>query len=350
MKWTVADLVRELGGELHGNPAAILTGVAALEGASPSDLSYAEGERHVATARASRAGCLLLPPGLDAGSRTLIRVAEPKRIFARAVALFHPVHRPAPGIHPTAVVAPSARLGDGVHVGPHATIGDEAVVARGVVVGAGAAIGDRVRIGAESVLMPRVVVYPDTTLGERVLVHAGAVLGSDGFGFLRGPDGLEKFPQVGRLVIEDEVEIGANTTIDRGALGATVIGRGSKLDNLVHVAHNVVVGQHCALSAQVGIAGSSVLGDEVTLAGQVGIADHVRVEAQATVGAQAGVPSHKVIRRGQVVWGTPARPLDEFKRQFAHLSRIVELRERLMALEERLESRLQALAERATRD
>jgi UDP-3-O-[3-hydroxymyristoyl] glucosamine N-acyltransferase len=185
--------------------------------------------------------------------------------------------------------------------------------------------------------MPRVVLYPGTTVGERVLIHAGAVLGADGFGFSRAPDGtLVKFPQIGRLVIEDDVEIGANTTIDRGALGATIIGRGTKVDNLVQVAHNVVIGRDCALSAQVGIAGSSKIEDRVTLAGQVGIADHVRVEIGATAGAQAGIPSHKVIRAGQVVWGTPARPLAEFKRQFAHLSRIAQLRRQIRRIEEKL--------------
>jgi UDP-3-O-[3-hydroxymyristoyl] glucosamine N-acyltransferase len=223
------------------------------------------------------------------------------------------------------VVHALARLGEGVAVGPLAVIGENAVIGAGAWIGAGAVIGAGVVVGTKCEIYPRAVLYPGTSLGDRVVVHAGAVLGSDGFGYVRdGKTGrYEKFPQIGTLRIGDDVEIGANTTLDRGALDATVIGRGTKIDNLVHVGHNVEMGEDVVLAAQVGISGSTALGNGVVMGGQAGIGDHARIEDGVILGGQSGVLPKKVMRgKGVVFWGTPARPLREFLRQLAALARL----------------------------
>jgi UDP-3-O-[3-hydroxymyristoyl] glucosamine N-acyltransferase len=228
-------------------------------------------------------------------------------------------------MHESAVVHASARLGAGVGVEACSVIGENVVIGDGSWIGAGAVIGVGVVVGKECEIYPRVTIYPGTTLGDRVKVHAGAVLGSDGFGYVRdGKTGrYEKFPQIGTLHIRDDVEIGANTTVDRGALDATVIGRGTKIDNLVHVGHNVVIGEDVVLAAQVGISGSTVVGNGVVMGGQAGIGDHARIEDGVILGGQSGVLPKKVMRgKGVVFWGTPARPLREFLRQLAALARL----------------------------
>jgi UDP-3-O-[3-hydroxymyristoyl] glucosamine N-acyltransferase len=231
----------------------------------------------------------------------------------------------ATGIHATAVVSPGARLAGNVTVEARAVVGDGAEVGAGTRIGAGCVIGADVRIGCHCDLYPNVTVYPGARLGDRVIVHAGAVLGSDGFGYVRNDSTgrYEKFPQVGGLEIDDDVEIGANATVDRGALDVTRIARGTKIDNLVHVGHNAQIGADVVISAQTGISGSAVIEDGVIIAGQVGIADHVRVESGAILGAQSGVPTKKVIRgKGVVFWGTPARPIREYLKELAVLARL----------------------------
>jgi UDP-3-O-[3-hydroxymyristoyl] glucosamine N-acyltransferase len=236
-------------------------------------------------------------------------------------------------IHPSAIVPAPAKIGKNVAIGPrailgeHVKVGDETIIGAGSVIGAdggGAVGGNAVQIGSHCRLDPNVTIYPGTTLGDRVIVQAGAVLGSAGFGYVRDSQTgrYEQFPQVGRLVIEDDVEIGANSTVDRGALDETRIGRGTKIDNLVHVGHNVHIGQDVVIAAQTGLSGSAVVEDNVIIGGQVGIADHVRIEAGAILGAQSGIPTKKVIRgKGVVFWGTPARPIREYLRELAFLSR-----------------------------
>jgi UDP-3-O-[3-hydroxymyristoyl] glucosamine N-acyltransferase len=216
-------------------------------------------------------------------------------------------------------------VGKGVSVGPHAVVEENAALGERTVIGAGVYVGEGVRIGADCAIKANVSVYSGTTIGNRVIVHAGAVLGSDGFGFVRDEQTgrYTKFPQVGRLEVGDEVEIGANTTIDRGALDVTVIGRGTKLDNLVHVGHNVRIGEDVVIAAQTGISGSAVIEDGAVIAGQVGIADHVRIESGAILGAQCGVPTGKVIRgKGILFWGTPARPIRQYLKELAVLARL----------------------------
>jgi UDP-3-O-[3-hydroxymyristoyl] glucosamine N-acyltransferase len=318
----VRELANLVGGIVAGEPSLEVRGVAALENAGPADLTFAEGERQLAQAATSHAGCVLVPEGAKVAGRTTIAVKHPKLAFARATAALVPATRPEPGIHPTAVLAPDARLGESVSVGPYVVIEAEVKIGPRTVLGAGTVLGRGVEIGEDCLLYPRVVVYPGAKLGNRVVLHAGVVIGSDGFGYVFADGKHHKFPQLGQVVIEDDVEIGSNSAVDRGSLGTTVVGAGTKIDNLVQVAHNVRIGRHCVIAAQTGISGSAAIGEYVVLAGQVGVADHVKIENRAVVGAQAGIPTGKTIRKGTTVWGTPARPLDEFKRMYAHLSNL----------------------------
>lgn len=321
----VGELAKLVGGSLVGDPSLEVRGVAALENAGAADLTFAEGERQLARAATSEAGCVFVPEGARIAGRTTVAVKHPKLAFARAAAALVPVVRSEPGVHPTAILAPDAQVGENVSVGPYAVIEAGAKIGARTVLGAGVVLGRGVEIGEDCLLYPRVVVYPGAKVGTRVVLHAGAVIGSDGFGYVFAEGRHHKFPQLGQVVIEDDVEIGSNSAVDRGSLGTTVIGAGTKIDNLVQVAHNVRIGRHCVIAAQTGISGSAEIGDYVVLAGQVGVADHVKIEDQAVVGAQAGIPTGKTIRKGTTVWGTPARPLDEFKKMYAHLSSLPNL-------------------------
>ena len=319
---SVEALAAVAGGTAEGETGRLIQAAAPLESATEHDVVFADSERVLRRARESRAGCIVVGEGAEAGGRTVIRARNPKLAFARLVERFHPQARPAAGIHPTAAVDPDARLGEGVHVGAYAVVGARAEVGPETVIGAGCVLGEGVRLGPGCFLYPRVTVYPGTTVGARAILHSGVVLGSDGFGYVFDGQRYEKFPQVGTLEIGDDVEVGANSTIDRGALGATVIGRGTKIDNLVQVAHNVTIGEHCAVASQTGISGSVVIESYAVIGGQVGIGDHVRIERGAVLGGGCGVLPHKTIRRGQTVWGTPARPIKEHLEQLATLARL----------------------------
>ncbi len=329
----------ELAIALHGalRPASaaqrLIRGIASPRAATAEMLVFAEDERSLAAAEASRAGGILASAELAAQVRTehpLLIVAHPKLAFARAARLLRPVPEPS-GIHPQASVAPTALLARDVSVGPFAVIEAEARLGEGVRVEAGAVIGAGSVLGARCHIYPRVVLYPGVRMGERVVVHAGAVLGSDGFGYVRdrATGAYLQFPQQGSLVIEDDVEIGANSTIDRGALEETRIGRGVKLDNLVHIGHNVLVGADVVIAAQTGVSGSSTIGAGAVVAGQVGIADHVTIGEGAILGAQCGVPSNKRIEGpGILFWGTPARPIQQYLKELATLARLTKRRGR----------------------
>ncbi|HEX9761181.1 MAG TPA: UDP-3-O-(3-hydroxymyristoyl)glucosamine N-acyltransferase [Candidatus Acidoferrales bacterium] len=318
---TAAQIAEAIGAQIEGNAEHVVSGLRAPESAAAGDLIYVESEKHAERARQSAAMCVIAPPRVSLPGKTVLHTPQPKLAFARAAALVLPEPARIHEIHTTAVVAPGVRLGPRVSIGAHAVveegveIGAETVIDGGCVVGRGCCLGENCR------LHPRVVLYPGAKLGDRVEVHAGAVIGSDGFGYVQGEGRHWKFPQVGGVEIGDDVEIGANSTIDRGSLGTTRIAAGVKIDNLVHVAHNVEIGVNTLIAAQTGISGSSRIGANVILAGQVGIADGVTIEDEAIVGAQGGVLPGKTIRKGQTVWGTPARPLAEFKRQFAWLAR-----------------------------
>ena len=335
MTRTAGEIARFIGAEVEGDSAVLISGCASPERAGPADLIYVESPRHLERAGQSAARCVLLASGMRVEGKTLLRVENPKLAFARVAAWLLPPPPLAQGIHPTAVVAPTARLGPGTSVGPYAVLEEDVEIGEGSEIGAFCFLGRGSRLGENCRLYPRVTLYPGARLGNHVIMHAGAVLGSDGFGYVFGQGCYWKFPQVGAIEIGDDVEIGANSTIDRGSLGSTQIGRGVKIDNLVHVAHNVAVGEHTVIAAQTGISGSSVVGKNVVLGGQVGIADHCRIEDGAVAGAQAGIPTGKAIRKGQTVWGTPARPLDKFKEQYAWFARLPELAERIRKLEQK---------------
>ncbi|MGE0407592.1 MAG: UDP-3-O-(3-hydroxymyristoyl)glucosamine N-acyltransferase [Candidatus Korobacteraceae bacterium] len=334
MAYTIEQVSAAVGCRIRGNASLLVTGVASLNSATGSDLSFVDDEKHLPRALASRAGALIVGEfGSEvlaaARSKPLLISSQPRLAFARAAAFLRAPAAYSPGIHPTAIVAASVQLGSNVSIGPHAVIEDNCVLGDHVHIGAGASIGRAVVLGDSCDIRANVIIYPGVRLGRGVVVHAGAVLGSDGFGYVRDhiTGRYEQFPQIGTLEIGDDVEIGANTTIDRGALDATVIERGVKLDNLVHVGHNVRIGEDVVIAAQTGISGSSVIEKGAVVAGQVGIADHVRIEEGAILGAQCGVPSGKIIRgKGVVFWGTPARPIREYLKELAVLARLARKR------------------------
>jgi len=333
MRKTVAELAKAVGAICEGDGSIELTGVAAPERASSTDLIFVDAPKHVARAAASGARCMVAPEGIAIAGKTVMRSKNAKVAFARAAGLLTEPPVIANGVHATAVIAPLAKISPSAAIGPYAVIGEDAhigdrtQIGAHCVVGAGSWIGDDCRIHA------RVTLYANVRLGHRVEIHSGAVLGADGFGYAYGEGRHWKFPQTGIIEIGDDVEIGANTTIDRGSLDDTRIAEGVKLDNLVHVGHNVKIGEHTVVAAQTGISGSSTLGHHVVVGGQVGIADHCTLEDQSIAGAQAGIPSGKTIRSGQVVWGTPARPLDKFKEAYFWFARLPELAARIKKLE-----------------
>lgn len=322
---TVDEVARLVNGKVCGNGRAQLAGVAQLQTASENELAYADGDRALSLAGSSRAGCILVADASSLPGRTTIETRHPKLAFVRATEALLPATPPEAGIHSSAVIAPGARLGRRVFAGPHAVVGEGAVVGDGVALMAGVVLGKSSRVGDASVLHPGVILYPGSIVGRNVVLHAGVVIGGDGFGYVNDGGRYRKFPQIGAVIIEDDVEIGCNSTVDRGSLGSTRIGEGTKIDNLVQIAHNVRVGRHCVIAAQTGISGSVEIGDDVVIGGQVGIGDHVRIGSHAVIGSGAGILTGKIVREGSVMWGTPARPLAEFKRIYATMAHLPQL-------------------------
>jgi UDP-3-O-[3-hydroxymyristoyl] glucosamine N-acyltransferase len=333
----IADAV---GARLIGDGRVELRAVASMDSATPDDLVFVDDEKHLAAALKSHAGAVIAGAFAEtlaarlAGTRPLLISDHPKLAFARAARLLQGLpregskpqgSRQAAIVHASAAVHPSVKLGRGVLVEELAVVAEQAHIGPDTRIGAGCSIGRGVKIGHDCEIYPHVTMYPGTTLGDRVIVHAGAVLGSDGFGYVRDrkTGHYEKFPQVGRLLIEDDVEIGANATIDRGALDETRIGRGTKIDNLVHIGHNCHIGEDVVIAAQTGLSGSIVIENGVVLGGQVGIGEHARIEAGVMLGGQGGVLPNKVLRgKGVAFWGTPAQPVREYLKQLATLARL----------------------------
>jgi UDP-3-O-[3-hydroxymyristoyl] glucosamine N-acyltransferase len=333
--FTAAQIAERLGGTVEGNAAIELAGFAPADTARKGDLTFAESETYFIRAEKSAASAILVAGEFNSSSKTLIRVPNARVAFAKVLPLFFPEPPFVPGIHPSAVVHPTAQVDPAAHVGPCCVVGERARIAARVVLEAGDHIGADSQIGEATRLFPNVTVYPRSILGSRVRIHAGSVIGSDGFGYVFDQGEHRKVPQVGNVIIHDDVEIGASVTIDRGALGSTVIGKGTKIDNLVQIAHNVVIGEHCIIVAQVGIAGSTKIGNNVTLAGQVGIAGHLTIGDHATVAAQSGVMTH--IPATEKWWGSPAQPDRQTKRQWIAFQKLPELLQRIQELEKRLE-------------
>jgi UDP-3-O-[3-hydroxymyristoyl] glucosamine N-acyltransferase len=333
--FTLGELAEALQARLEGDPSRVVTGVAPLESAGPDEISFLTDSRYHDAARASRAGAFLVPPDVADLPGPMLRCPAPQQALIALVGLFHPPAPPPAGVDPSAVVAAGARVDPAAAVGPLCVVEAGAVLAAGVRLHALVHVGAGVEIGEGSVVYPHVSLRDGVRVGRRVVIHAGAVLGADGFGFAFDGSAHRKIPQVGGVLIEDDVEIGANTTIDRGTFGDTVVRRGTKIDNLVQVGHNVEVGEHSLLVAQVGVSGSSRLGRGVVLGGQVGVADHVTLGDGVMAAAQSGIPSD--VEAGSRVFGTPARPMVQAKRIAVAQGRLPELLQRVRALEQRLE-------------
>jgi UDP-3-O-[3-hydroxymyristoyl] glucosamine N-acyltransferase len=339
MMQTAKSLAEAVGAQLEGDGTVELRGVAAPERAGPHDLIYVEKATHADRARASRAFCVMATENVLLPGKVVLRSPHPKVAFAKAAALILRKAPIATGIHPTAIVAPLARISQNAGIGPFAVIGESTHVGQGTEIGAHSVIGAGCWIGDHCRVHPRVTLYAGVRIGHRVEIHSGAVIGADGFGYAEGEGRYWKFPQAGIVEIADDVEIGANTTVDRGSLDDTRIAEGVKLDNLVHIGHNCQIGAHTVMAAQVGLSGSCEFGKHVVVGGQAGFGEQCCLEDGAVVGGQSGVLGGKTIRSGQTVWGTPARALEKFKEQFAWQARLPELAARIKALEAKLEGK-----------
>ena len=329
------DIAEFLLAELIGDGEVEITGVADITTAAPSELAFFDKTENVPETDAS---CLIIPETASFDARAaLIKTSDPKLAFSRVAQLLHPVKKHDGAIHPSSEIAETAVLGGDVHIGPFVSIGDLSNIGDRTQIGSGSTFGDNVRVGNNCLIGTNVAVYDGATIGNDVTLHSGAVIGADGFGFVRGDDSYIKFPQIGTVVIEDQVEIGANTCIDRGSLGETRIGEGTKIDNLVQIAHNVQIGKRVVIAAQTGISGSVIIEDDCIIGGQVGIGDHARIQSGAIIGSQAGILPGKIVRPG-VWWGTPVQPLDDYKRQNAHLKGIGRLKEEIKQLERQIET------------
>jgi len=334
MTLTTAEIAKLLAGEVLGDANATLTGFAMIDKAKAGDLTFAETPEYFAAAEASAATAIIA--GNDAAStkKTVIRVANPRLAFAKALAIFFPEPKFAAGIHPSAVIAASAQVDPTAHIGPHCTIGERVKIGANCVLQSGNSVGDDSVLGDETNLFPNATIYSRTQIGKRVRIHAGAVIGSDGFGYVFDTSFHRKVPQIGNVIIGDDVEIGANTTVDRAALGSTSIGKGTKIDNLVQVGHNVEIGEHCIFCAQVGISGSTKIGSYTVMAGQAGLAGHLKIGNKVTIGSKSGVMHN--IPDGEQWLGIPAQPDKQAKRVMIAMQRLPDLFKKIAAWEKKL--------------
>ena len=340
---TVDELATLVRGRVTGAAEVLIEYIASIDSAGPGAIAFVEDQKFLERLQGCAASALIVPEGsaerahkLADSVSAIIETSEPKLAFALIAELLHPQKRREPYVHPSAVIAETVDLDLTVYIGPHAAIGEGTRIGAGTRVEAGVVIGDHVRVGHDCVLHPGVVLYDDVTIGDRVILHAGVCIGADGFGYVRDDMSYHKFPQRGTVVIEDDVELGAHTCVDRAALGQTRIGRGTKLDNMVHVGHNCDIGERVVIAAQTGISGSVVIEDDVVIGGQVGFGDHIRVQSGAVIGSKAGILPGKIVRPG-VWWGIPIQPLAEYKRLNAHLGHLPQMREEIKELRRQLE-------------
>ncbi len=340
MPFTAAEIAKHVDGQVVGDQNAVLKNFAPAESAQAGDLTFAENEDYFARAEQSAATAVIADERFKSARKILIRVPNARIAFAKAMALFFPERTYTAGIHPTAVIAASAKVDPTAHVGPHCAVGERVKIGARSVLQGGNFVGDDSKLSEDVNLFPNVTVYPRTEIGQRVRIHANSVVGSDGFGYVQDGGVHRKVPQIGNVVIGDDVEIGAGVMIDRGALGSTVIGKGTKIDNLVQIAHNVEIGEHCIVIAQVGISGSTRLGNYVILAGQVGLAGHLKIGNHVTVEAKSGV-MHNIPDGGKWL-GIPAQPDRNTKRQLIAIQHLPELLRRVAALERQLGTKLKS--------
>lgn len=337
MSFTAAEIAKHLGGEVLGDAALKINRFAPADGAEPGDLTFAENENYFVRAEQSAASAIIIDGPFRSPSKVLIRVPNARVAFAKVLALFFPEPVFAPGVHPTAIVPGSAQVDPAAHIGPYCVLGENVRLGPRSVLRGGNHVGADCRLGEEVHLFPNVVIYPGTEIGNRVRIHSGAVIGADGFGYVVDGGMQRKVPQIGHVIIQDDVELGANVTVDRGALGPTVIGRGSKIDNLVQIGHNVVLGEHCIIVSQAGIAGSTKVGSYLVLGGQSGLAGHLKIGDRVTIGAQSGVMHD--IPDGEKWFGYPAQPDRKTKREMIAIQQLPELIKRVNELEKKLEAR-----------
>ncbi len=330
MSFTASQIAEAIQGEVIGDGSTKLTGFAPADSARPGDLTFAEKSSYLAVAEKSQASAILVTRDCTSSIKVLIRVPNPRVAMSKVLPLFFPEDSAHPGIDPSAVIAGSAKVDPTAQIGPGCVVGDRVKIGARCVLHGGNHIRCDSQLDDDVILHPNVVIYPKTRVGNRVIIHAGTVIGSDGYGYVFDEGRHRKIPQVGQVIIHDDVEIGANVTIDRGALGPTVIGQGSKIDNLVHVAHNVSIGRHCLIMGQCGFAGSTQLGDYCVVASQSGIAGHLKLGAQATVGAKSGV-MRDIPDKG-VVLGIPAQPDKQTKRQWIALQQLPDLLKQIREL------------------
>ena len=350
MEQTLAAICERLHGELIGDGTIVIRGVNALEWAKKDDLVFAENPARLAEALATEAAAIIVPMEInDLQGRPGIRVQNPKLAFAILLGIFHPEVLTAAGTHPSAVLGTRLHLGRDVSIGAHAVIGDDVSLGEGTVVAPNVYIGDGVRIGKRCRLDPCVVVYRRTEMGDRVWIHAGSVIGGDGFGYVFHHGAHVKIPQVGNVVIEDDVEIGCNCCIDRAMIGSTLIRQGTKMDNLVQVAHNDRIGKHVILAGQTGLSGSVTIGDYSVLGGRVGTVDHITIGERVTIGVASIVT--KSVPDGRMMWGYPAREMGAAKRQAGLINRLPLLAKslaKLVADIKQLKGRLARLEEKSS--
>jgi UDP-3-O-[3-hydroxymyristoyl] glucosamine N-acyltransferase len=334
MPFSAAEIAKIIGGEVAGDPATILKGFAPADRAQTGDLTFAENENYFGRAEQSAASAVIVEGSFTSTKKVLIRVPNARIAFARVLPIFFPEPTFAPGVHPTAIVAASANVDPTAHIGPYCVVGEGVRVGPRCVLQAGVYLGANCQLGEEVNLFPNVTVYLRTEIGHRVRIHSGSVIGADGFGYVQDGGVHRKIPQIGNVIIREDVEIGANVTIDRGALGPTIIGKGTKIDNLVQIGHNVVMGEHCLIVSQAGIAGSTKLGNYVVLGGQVGLAGHLKIGNRVQVAAQSGV-MHDIPDSQKWIW-TPAQPDRQAKRQMIAMQQLPDLLRRVGELEKKL--------------
>jgi len=332
---TVSELAAHVHGLVFGDGNIFIHSVASLDSATEGNIAYVEDEKFFSAASKTKASCVITPKSAGVNVPFRIEVKNPKLAFALIAELLHPAKKRTPEIHPTAVIAENAQIGADVFIGAFVCVGEHSSVGDRTQIRAGASIEDSVAIGIDCVIHPNVVIYDNVAIGDRVILHTGVVIGADGFGYVRDEQGHHKFPQIGTVTIEDDVEMGANTCVDRAALGRTRIGRGTKIDNMVHVGHNCDIGERVVIAAQTGISGSVVIEDDCVIGGQVGFGDHIRVLSGAVIGSKAGILPGKIVRPG-VWWGIPIQPLDDYKRLNAHIRRLPHVRKELKELTERV--------------
>jgi UDP-3-O-[3-hydroxymyristoyl] glucosamine N-acyltransferase len=336
MKKTVEEFAKLVGGTVIGDGTTLIEGITNSENPLKGHISFVQDEKGFKTLEASEIACMIVPKQIGQSAKALIQVEHPKRAWAKLLRELFPAKKFPGTICPHASVAKSARIGKNVTIEAFVTVGENSVIGDDAVIRSGVFIDENVKIGVDSFIHPNVTIYRDSEIGSRVVIHAGTVIGADGFGYVATPAAHEKLPQIGNVVIEDDVEIGACTTIDRAAIGSTHIGKGTKIDNLVQIAHNVVIGPHTVISAQTGISGSCKIGSHVTMGGSVGVGDHVEIGDWTMVGAGAGFPSNKKVPGKQIYFGQPARPYAEMRKQFGAQLRAAETLDDVRALKKRV--------------